>query len=251
MDVLIVQEEKHVARQVCEYIEKYDPAIRIVGVLQTVKQSIDWLRMNTADLIFMDIHLYDGVCFDIFEKVNIHTPIIFSTAYNDFAIQAFENNGIAYISKPFTYDNVIRALKKISRLSRSLSMINEYELMKELNGVKRRRFMVYAEKKIASITIEDVAYFYTLDKSIYLVDVSGQHYVIDYSLEYLESILPESDFFRINRRYLLSIRSILKMRLHGTNRIKIELKLPGSDDDMIVSGDRAPKFKLWLDGVLV
>jgi two-component system response regulator LytT len=251
MDVLIIEDEKHIARQICEHIEKYDPSIRIVGILSTVKQSVDWLRMNTADLIFMDIHLYDGLCFDIFEKVSIQTPVVFSTPYNDFTIQAFENNGVAYISKPISYDNIVQALRKIFRLSRSLSIINEHVLVKELNGMKRKRFMVAIGNKIISIPIKDVAYFFANDKVTYLVDMAGQRYTLEYSLEYLESIAIDSDFFRINRKHLVSYQSIFKMHIYGANRIKLELKVPYMEEEIVVSVERTPKFKLWLDGYVV
>jgi two-component system response regulator LytT len=250
MDILLIEDEKQVADQLCNYIQQVDSSIRIVAVLSSVEQSIEWLRSNTPDLIFMDINLSDGNCFEIFDSIIVQSPVVFSTAYTDFAIQAFEKNGIAYIMKPIEYSVIAQVFRKIYQLSKNISMLNQGRLIKEIRNLERKRFLVHFDNKLKSIDVDDVVYFYANERYVCLIDTNEQEYIIDYTLEYLEGVLPAKDFFRINRKFIISYKSIARMYSYGLGRIKIDLNII-SIEDLLVSVDRTPKFRLWLDGLVL
>lgn len=249
MNILIIEDEKKLAKQLSDCIHNIDTSIQIVSIIPTVRESIQWLRVNTPDLIFMDIKLADGMCFEIFEHVQIESPVVFCTAFDDYAIKAFENNGIAYILKPVTQDSIDQVFKKIQSLSKAMAVNNQQQMIAEIKNPERKRFFIHVGTKLLSVQTEEISYFYASDKVVFLVDVSGNKYIINYTLEYLDNILPRKDFFRINRKFIVAYNTILRMSMYGANRVKIIPKI-APVEEMIVSVDRTSKFKLWLDGLL-
>lgn len=249
MNILIIEDEKKLAKQLSDCIHNYNASYQIAATLQSVKESEEWLKANTPDMIFMDIQLADGNCFEIFDVANVETPVVFCTAYDDYAIKAFGHNGIAYILKPVTDDNVAQAFQKIHTLSKSMPAVNQQQLVKGIKSPERRRFFILVGTKLLSIQTEEISHFYASDKTVFLVDLQGNKYIINYTLEYLDSILPKKDFFRINRKFIVAYQTISRMSMYGLNRVKIQPKvLPV--EEMIVSVDRTSRFKLWLDGYM-
>jgi two-component system response regulator LytT len=249
MNILIIEDEKKLAKQLSDCIHNFDTTIHIVNIIPTVRESIQWLQTNTPELIFMDIKLADGTCFEIFDHVEVESPVVFCTAFDDYAIRAFENNGIAYILKPVTQENINQVFKKIRHLSKSMALSNQQQMISEIKSPERKRFFIHVGTKLLSIQTEEISYFYASDKVVFLVDLNGNKYIINYTLEYLDNILPAKDFFRINRKFIVAYQTISRMSMYGVNRVKIIPKIPPVEE-MIVSVDRTSKFKLWLDGLL-
>jgi two-component system response regulator LytT len=249
MNILVIEDEKKLAKQLCDCINRFDPSLQIVQIISTVRESVEWLGTNTPDLIFMDIKLADGSCFDIFDVIKVESPVVFCTAFDDYAIKAFENNGIAYILKPVTDESVALAFRKIYSFLKLGMPENQQQVIRDMKSPERRRFFILVGTKLLSIQTEEISHFYASDKIVFLVDLKGNKYIINYTLEYLDNILPKKDFFRINRKFIISYQTISRMSMYGMNRVKILPKV-ATAEEMIVSVDRTSRFKLWLDGLL-
>jgi two-component system response regulator LytT len=247
MNILVLEDDQKLSQQLCDCISLVDASSKIVNSIPTVKESVEWLKINAPDLIFMDIRLADGNCFEIFDNVEIESPVVFCTAFDNYATKAFDHNGIAYLLKPVTEESVARIFKQIYRMAKSVSVPHQKQVLKELKSPAKDRFFVQVGTKLLSIETEEISHFYASEKLVFLVDIKGNPYIIDYALDYLETVLPRKDFFRINRKFIVSYKSIQKMSTYGLNRVKVQPKVPVTED-MIVSVDRTSSFKLWLDG---
>jgi DNA-binding LytR/AlgR family response regulator len=205
---------------------------------------------HTADLIFLDIQLSDGISFSIFEQVTVNTPVIFTTAYNQYAIKAFQLNSIAYLLKPIRSIELAESLKKYQSL-KSAFHIDFETLLANIQGKEpdyKKRFLIQIGEKIRKVEVSETAYFYSFDKGIYLQTFEGKSYPVEFTLDKLETLLNPVAFFRINRKYLVSIESISKMVAYSRGRVKLELKPKPEDDfDTIVSIERSGDFKKWLN----
>jgi len=250
MKVLIIEDEKIAADRLEEMLQEVNDSIEVVAKLGSIKESVKWLVANTADLIFLDIQLSDGISFSIFEQVTVDTPIIFTTAYEQYAIKAFQVNSIAYLLKPITRKDLKESLKKFKQL-RSAFSIDFESLLEQIQGKEsafKKRFLIQIGEKIKKIEAMEVAYFYAFDKGVYLKTFHNNIYPVDFSLDKLQQMLSSSAFFRINRKYLVNIDSISTMTAYSRGRIKLELKPPAEDEfDTIVSIERSSDFKKWLD----
>jgi DNA-binding LytR/AlgR family response regulator len=205
---------------------------------------------HTADLIFLDIQLSDGISFSIFEQVTVNTPVIFTTAYDQYAIKAFQLNSIAYLLKPIRSIELAESLKKYQSL-KSAFHIDFETLLANIQGREpdyKKRFLIQIGEKIRKVEVTETAYFYSLDKGIYLQTFEGKSYPVDYTLDKLETMINPASFFRINRKFLVNIESISKMVAYSRGRVKLELKPKPEDDfDTIVSIERSADFKKWLN----
>lgn len=251
MNVLIIEDEKLAIEKLESMLHETDPGIRIIARLGSVRESVNWLMQHSADLIFLDIQLSDGISFSIFEQVAVTTPIIFTTAYDQYAIKAFELNSIAYLLKPIRKKELEDSLKKLKSL-KSAFAIDFSALLSQLKGQEtpfKKRFLVQIGEKIKKVEIAEISYFFVLEKSTYLRTFNGSNLPLDVSLDKLELQLDPSRFFRINRKYLVSMDAILHMTAWSRSRIKLELKPPADNDfDSIVSVDRSAEFRKWLNG---
>jgi len=250
MKVLIIEDESFAADKLELMLKEVDPSIHILAKLGSVKESVKWLFQNTADLIFLDIQLSDGISFSIFEQVTINTPIIFTTAFDQYAIKAFQVNSISYLLKPIRKTYLADSLKKYQTLKSAFS-IDFNMLLANIQGKEpdyKKRFLIQVGEKIRKIEVTEIAYFYVLDKGIYLRTFQGNNYPVEFTLDKLETILNPQKFFRINRKYMVNIESIANMVAYSRSRVKLELK-PKVDeaDDAIVSIDRSGEFKKWLN----
>jgi len=248
-NVLIIEDERIAADRLEKLLKDVAPELKVLAVLGSVKESVKWLQENKAELIFLDIQLSDGLSFSIFDTVPVSTPIIFTTAYDQYAIRAFRLNSISYLLKPVRKEDLVQALAKYNSL-RPAMPIDFTSLISALKGNTeyRKRFLIQTGEKFRKVETTDIAYFYACEKSVFMKTLEGHNYPSDHSLDALQDMLDPSEFFRINRRYLVSMKSIKSMLAWSRSRIKLTLTPPADDDlDTIVSIDRAGDFKGWIN----
>ncbi len=218
--------------------------------LASVEESIKWLKKNEPDLIFLDIQLEDGLSFEIFDKVTIDVPVIFTTAYDQYAIKAFKLNSIDYLLKPIRKAELEEALNKYKNIKNSY--LRDFEdvfksiMNKEISY--KKRFLVQYGQKIKKVETEEIAYFYAMEKNVFMTTYEKSNYPVNYSLDKLTEILDPEKFFRINRKMIISFDAIKNMIPFSRSRIKIELNPPAPKEvEALVSVERASSFKEWLD----
>lgn len=250
MKVLIIEDENFAAEKLEQMIAEINPAIAVVAKLGSINESVKWFMNNSCDLIFLDIQLSDGISFSIFEQVTINTPIIFTTAYDQYAIKAFQLNSISYLLKPIRKTELADSLKKYQSLKSAFGIDFEM-LLANIQGREpeyKKRFLIQIGEKIRKVELSEIAYFFILEKAVFLKTFQGNSYPVDYTLDKLESLINPEKFFRINRKYIVSMDSISNMFAYSRSRVKLELK-PIVDDefDTIVSIDRSSDFKKWLN----
>ncbi|WP_144607501.1 LytR/AlgR family response regulator transcription factor [Algoriphagus algorifonticola] len=249
MNILIIEDENPAANRLLKLLKPHFPEANFHGNLDSIKSSVEWLQTYPhPDLIFCDIQLADGISFEIFEKVKLSTPIIFTTAYDQFAIKAFQVNAVDYLLKPIDPGDLNRAVDKFKsqQIKPSLDLALIKDLLKPQTQNFKSRFLVRFGEKIQSISIEEVDLFFSEEKVIFLQTKSGKRYVIDQTLEQTESQLDPSQFFRINRKYISHIAAVEEVYSYSNSRLKVKLK-NCEVSDIIVSREKVGEFKQWLD----
>jgi len=253
INVVIVEDEKLAADKLERQLKKVDENINVLAKLESITEAANWFSENKCDLIFLDIHLSDGISFNIFEKIKLKTPVVFTTAYDQYAIQAFKVNALDYLLKPINKSDLSAALEKYHSLAADQKELPpiDFSALMEAMGEKRQaykeRFMVKSGGgKIKVIEMDNVAYFFAEGKYTFLVDKKGEEHLIENTLEKLVNELHPLRFFRINRQFIVGINAIDRMFTWTKSRIKIELN-PPSKQEVIVSVERSPEFKKWLD----
>jgi two-component system LytT family response regulator len=255
MKVLIIEDEQPAAEKLERYLLKYDSTIQIVARFDSVKSSATWLNENQqlVDLIFMDIQLIDGLSFEIFQQVKVNKPVIFTTAFTEYALDAFKVNSISYLLKPITFTDLSSSLKKFDTLKQQFSNDNNQSerVQQVLSSLKNKeyknRFMVKLGEHIRSITSDQISVFYAEGRDVYLITTQNRKFIIDYTLESLEDILDPKIFFRLNRTFILNINSIKDVLVYSNSRLKISL-VQEFDKEIIVSREKVNDFKEWFDG---
>jgi len=248
MKVIILEDENRAVNHLKRLIERVAPEMEVTGVFETVREAVDYLEREAhPELIFSDVQLADGTSFEIFSKVNIRCPIIFTTAYDTYAIEAFNTNGLDYLLKPIEEERLRVAVEKARKLTSNIALENLLKLrIGPGSRQTRSRFMVRVGEKIRTIMVEDILAFYSFDKTTYLHTTTHRNYIIDYSLEELESMLDRDRFFKINRKYIVSIEACSQIIAWSNNRLKIDID--GIDDQkIVVARERVQAFKKWLD----
>lgn len=252
MKVLLIEDETLAAERVQDILVSIDSTITVVGHLKSVESSIQWLQSNPApDLILSDIRLLDGLCFEIFENVSVETPIIFTTAFDQYAIKAFEVNSIDYLLKPIQAEKLKIALEKTSkhRKESTAPSIPYSDLAKLLQTAQKQyksRFMIRLGQKIIAVPTEKIAYFFSESKLTYIVTNDQKKYPIDQPLDELTDLLDPSIFFRINRQFIITFPSIAEIHPYFKGRIKLNLT-PSTTEEVVISSERTPEFKKWID----
>ena len=247
--VLIVEDEKLTANRLAKMLEDVKEEYEVVGIAGGVAQTIEWLNNNpTPDLGLFDIQLSDGLSFEIFEAIDIKSPVIFTTAYDEYALRAFKLNSIDYLLKPIGMTELKQAINKFNThykaaISNDIKHHIAYEMIQKSS---KTRFIVKMGESLSSIKIENIAFFNAQDGLVLLVTKEGKRYPIDYTLEALETILNTQMFFRINRKMMINIDQINQVQTYFNGRLKINLKTT-TVDDCIVSRERVNDFKQWLD----
>lgn len=251
MKTIIIEDEKLSAEYLSNMLQRIDPEIEIIATFDSVKKSIEEFQNGIeADLLFVDIHLADGLSFDIFTKIQLDIPIIFTTAYDDYAIKAFKLNSIDYLLKPIGKEDLKQAIEKFKKHSNfqpNKNLEDLSQLYLQLNKQYKNRFMVKIGESIISIKTDEIIHFIAEDGVVLLVNNLNKRYTIDYTLDQLENMIDPNLFFRINRKVIISLNSIQKVATYFNSRLKINSNQL-DEDSCIVSRDRVNDFKKWLDG---
>ncbi|MBT8231889.1 MAG: response regulator transcription factor [Saprospiraceae bacterium] len=253
MNVLIIEDESLAAEKLQSTLHDINPSINVLATLTSVDQSIEWLKSNPhPELIFSDIHLADGICFNIYTEVKISCPIIFTTAYEKYAIQAFEVNSIDYLLKPIQKIKLEGAINKFNLLARAQTnyktdLFQEFKsLMSESNKEYKSRFLCKLGNKIKSVPSNNISYFYSKDKITFIIDKEGHRLPINNTLDEIDSLVDPSIFFRVNRKFVVQFDAIQEIHPYFKGRLKLKLN-PNIDEDIVVSTEKSPLFKSWLD----
>jgi two-component system, LytTR family, response regulator LytT len=251
MKILIIEDEEPAAKRLQKMLLEIEPTAVLTDNIVSVSSAIKWFKENELpDLIIADIQLSDGLSFEIFKAVEILCPIIFTTAYDQYAIEAFKVNSIDYLLKPIKKDELDSAVSKFKKIKPAVPSpaIDINQLLKSFANPAagyKKRFVVRYGEHIKTINIEEVAFFYTEDKVNFLTTKEGRRFTIDFNLDTLEAMLDPKDFFRINRQYIIGIKSIAEMFAYSKSRVLVKLN-PPAKHETIVSTERSAEFKLWL-----
>lgn len=251
---LIIEDEKLAAEHLITLMNRLDPNIEVLGTIDSIEDAVRWFNTNALpDLIFLDIQLSDGLSFEIFNRVDISCPIIFTTAYEEYAIKAFKVNSIDYLLKPIKESDLLFAIEKLKTMHSNSSVQTDQkfkykidQMMSMLTNSYKSRFIVSAGLHLRSIETGKVNCFYTLGKGTFLLDENGQSYDIDYSLEQVEKLLDPLQFFRISRQYIVNINAIKDIVIYSGRRFKLKIT-NSKDDDILVSRSKINDFKEWLN----
>ncbi len=250
MNVLIIEDEYHAAIRLVGLVEELRPKANVLQTLDSVEDSVEWLRNHRMpDLIFMDIQLADGLSFDIFTKVSITAPVIFTTAFDDYAIRAFKVNSVDYLLKPIDEDELEDALQKYESLFEQPQAYDTQNIESLLQSLTQRdyaeRFLVKVGQQIMYVKADEIAYFFSDSSLTFFRTYKKQKHLVDYTLDQLDNILHPKHFFRINRKMIVRIESIRKVESYFNSRLILDVN-PKIDFDAIVSRDRVKDFKTWL-----
>ncbi|MEI7675155.1 MAG: LytTR family DNA-binding domain-containing protein [Bacteroidales bacterium] len=250
MQILIIEDEIPAQIQLERMILSLYPTFEVIAKIDSVRGAVQWLESNRADLIFMDVELSDGQCFEIFKEVLIDAPVIITTAYNDYAIKAFKVNSIDYLLKPIDRTEFIDAVEKSKKMSEQ--HLPDYKMIEDFlskNSAKeyKKRFTIKLGDRILIVNTSEIAYFYSEEKATFLVTHEGKRYISDLTLDALEEQLNPKDYFRLSRGCITHIQSIKSVSRYFNSRLKVILA-PPTNEDILVSRIRIPQFLKWLEG---
>lgn len=249
MKILIIEDELHTANRLKQLILEYDKENEIVATLSSIESAVKWFKKNNQpDLIFQDIQLKDGICFEIYNEVTINSPVIFTTAYSEYALKSFELNSVDYLIKPYDTNDIKRVLDKFHQFS-SLFQTPHYDDLKEMIlasvVVPKKRFLIRLGDNYKAINAAEIAYILSDTGLSFAHTFSGERHALDLSLSELAGQLDRHDFFRINRNCIVNNESIKKISNWFNNRLKLTLH-PATKEEVIVSRERVKDFKTWL-----
>ncbi len=246
---LIIEDEQPAINRLQKLLSDAAPDIQVTDHCDSIESSVKWLRQNPhPELIFLDIQLADGLSFEIFKMIKTDSFVIVTTAYDEYAIKAFELKSIDYLLKPINKDHLARAIEKYRQMKGTLQF-DVNELLKWMDQKKsdyKSRFVINVGNKIRTVEASDIAYFCSLEKNTFLSSKEGKTYPVDFSLDHLETLLNPEEFFRVNRQFLVNFKAILAIKILSKSRIRLELS-PGSETEVFVSNARASEFRKWLD----
>lgn len=257
MKVFIVEDERLGLDRLIKLLHEVDPGITVIGYVETVKSAIWWLENNPPpDIIFMDIELADGQCFEIFNQIEVKSPIIFTTSYDEYALRAFKVNSVDYLLKPIRREDLAQSLTKYQNLKSNFTdkdLVNQ-NIEKLISGLQsfqqpkeyRKRFLVKQGQKLLSVEIDDIAWFSADGKLCFMRTWKNNRYIIDYTLEQLTDMLDPEEFYRINRSYLVNIRSIVSVSPYFNGKMILQLSPAADTNDVVVSREKATDFKQWM-----
>ena len=250
MNILIVEDENLASKKLEILIAKLIPKYNIIGIAKSIKEAIEIINNNSIDLGFFDIQIEDGLSFDIFENSKIEFPVIFTTAFNEYALKAFKLNSIDYLLKPITESDLKNALSKFEKHWGNPNNIitnSVIEEIKELiHGNFKERFTIKTGNKIRIINTKNICYFYSQNKGTYAKTIDEKDNLLDNTLEQIYPILNNKEFFRISRKYILNINHIKDIYSYSNSRLRINTIL-NTNEELIVSREKVRAFKEWLD----
>ncbi len=245
MKIVIVEDEFVAAQTLQRFLEATEENIEVLTVLQSVEDSIEWFSINSVpDLVFMDVHLADGYSFSIFDKVNIDCPIIFTTAYDEYALNAFDVNSIDYLLKPITKKKLEKALSKLKKLTHNENISHKLESLSKEMPVYKSHFLIPYKDKLIPLPMDKIAYIYSEYKMAKIFTLDGNTYVMDTSLDEISKQLNPSSFFRVNRQYIVSHKAIKDISFWFNRKLSVNLVL-STPEKITVSRARITEFKNW------
>ncbi|MES2778429.1 MAG: LytTR family DNA-binding domain-containing protein [Bacteroidota bacterium] len=254
MNVIIIEDEAPALTRLTKLIKEVDPSVSVVATADSIEAAVSLFEQYTSiDLALMDIELADGQSFEIFNRVTVKCPVIFTTAYDEFALKAFKVNSIDYLLKPIDVDDLKRAVSKLKAFQYAHT-IPDYQLQirsllvdfKTQSVSYKNRFLIKVGTKLVSIPVDQIAYFHASDKLVYVYTEHGQKHIIDHTLDELMKVLEPAIFFQLNRQFVANIKSVQSVHTYFNGKLKVELK-PGISEEVVVSRDKAGEFKNWLD----
>ncbi len=251
MKVLIIEDEPQAARRLEGMLKALRPDANLLATLDTIQGTVAWLKNNPApDLILMDVQLADGISFQIFESVTVQSPVIFTTAYDAYALKAFKVNSIDYLLKPYDESELKQALDKFEQRSRSASgqdWLSQMEkTLQQLTRRYKERFVIRVGERLITVETDEILYFFSQDKATF-AQTMGRRAILDFTLDDLEGMMDPEKFFRINRKYIIALRGIEEVSSYPNSRLLIRLKGGQETPDAIVSRERVDLFRQWLD----
>lgn len=249
MKAVIIEDEDIASRRLRNLIEELAPDCEILEQISSVESGHKWFENNLLpDLIFLDIQLNDGYGFDIIDKLAQHPPIIFTTAYNEYAIRGFKYNGLDYLLKPIDKNELKKALEKYTNIIHTRkNQSTDIEAIRHLFQKEyKRRFMIKVGNQYNSYNVENIAYFMADEGIIFLFTTTGQKCPVEYTIDQLEEILDPIYFFRVNRKFMVSVNAVQEIHTYFNSRLLIKV-IPPTEDQIIVSRERTTNFKKWLD----
>lgn len=251
MEIIIVEDELKAAKSLAALISKLRPAAKITAQLQSIESAVSYLSKNEEpDLIFMDIQLSDGPCFEIFKSVKIHCPIVFCTAYGEFAMDAIKANGIDYLLKPFSKDDLQQAFEKVESFKNFFQQNTQPDLDGLLKKIGleegKKSFLVFKNNKYTTIQTEQIAFFYIKYDSSTIMTFQSQEYPLDQSLDQIQGLLSAKQFFRLNRQYLVNFSAIKEVEHYFARKLLVNLVIP-SPEKLLIGKEKTGGFLDWLE----
>lgn len=251
LKAVIVEDESIASRRLAQLVGELVPELEIVAQLTSVESGLKWFQEHAMpQLIFLDIQLNDGYGFDILDQLQDHPPVIFTTAYNEYAIRGFKYNGLDYLLKPIDKNDLRAALNKFRKSKNNTSDTWDTDKLEQIKNIfhkeYKHRFMVKVGNQFKSFDVGDIAYFKSEDGLIFLNDHHGKSYPVEYTIDQLEEILNPVQFFRINRKFMVSVKAVIEIHSYFNSRLLLKL-LPKEEGQVIVSRERTTNFKRWLD----
>ena len=253
MNILIIEDEIKTAKSLAQVITQIKPDAKIVATIQSVERAVSYLTDNPQpDLIFMDSQLSDGLCFEIFEAVKIIPPVIFCTAYDNYAIEAFKANGIDYLLKPFKKEQIEGALEKLSNLKSYFSaekqLVPDLEMLLKRLGEPdgKKSFLVFKQNKYINVKTEKIAFFYIHNEITSIVTFDQQSYPVDQSLEEIQGSVSRKQFYRLNRQYLINFDAVKEVENYFSRKLFVKLVIP-SPDKLLIGKEKVSNFLNWLE----
>ncbi|MCK3683995.1 LytTR family DNA-binding domain-containing protein [Maribellus sp. YY47] len=249
MNVVIVEDERLAAERLADILQAVDQQIKVLKVLESVEEAVNWFSSHSSpDLVFMDIQLEDGISFEIFDEVKIEAPVIFTTAFDEYAIRAFKVNSVDYLLKPINREELAGALLKFKKKYNE-QLDFELKVRRVIENVSNRyksRFFIKIGMRFQSVPVSRICCFFVEERNTFLKTAEGKIYDLDQSLDQLQSLVDPEQFFRVNRNFLVNINCIVEVVSYSTNRLKLKLE-KDFEEGIIVSRDKVTDFKRWMD----
>tara|TARA_R110000868_G_scaffold243900_1_gene499992 strand:+ start:20161 stop:20931 length:771 start_codon:yes stop_codon:yes gene_type:complete len=254
MNILIIEDEIKTAKALGHIIKTLRPTANITAYIQSIEAAVIYLSENVSpDLIFMDIQLADGLCFEIFKNVKINSPVIFCTAFGDYTMDAFKANGIDYILKPFTKESIAEAMEKVDQLKNFFQTNNDgieglENILQKIGAAQSGKtgFLVFKNNKYTTVSIENIAFFYIHFQSTMIMTFNNQQYSITQSLDEVYKELSSNQFFRINRQYLINFKAVKEVEHYFARKLLVILTIP-TDEKLLIGKDKTSPFLQWLE----
>jgi two-component system LytT family response regulator len=249
MNIVLIEDEHLAAEKLERYLLKYNSEIKVLTILSSISDAVNWFQNNANyDVVFMDIQLTDGLSFEIFSQIKISKPVIFTTAFDEYAVDAFKVNSIDYVLKPITFTDISKAMNKLKLMQNIFSSETVSNVLEMVHQKKEKdRFLVRLGNHIYSIKTAEISLFYAEGRTVYLVTNENKKFIIDFKLEDLNNVLKSTSFFRVNRSFIVNINAIKDVIVYSNSRLKITPKAT-IDKEIIVSREKVNIFKTWLEG---